>query len=55
MWISNHFSDVDLGVEAVAHLSQHPNIVGMKESGDSVSIFKTKLVKYFLSKVVFSS
>ncbi|KAL7645106.1 UNVERIFIED_CONTAM: hypothetical protein RMT77_003484 [Armadillidium vulgare] len=31
------YTNVDLGVEAVAHLSQHPNIVGMKESGDSVS------------------
>ncbi|KAL7645107.1 UNVERIFIED_CONTAM: hypothetical protein RMT77_003485 [Armadillidium vulgare] len=30
------FTNIDIGVEAVAHLSKHPNIIGIKECSDSI-------------------
>ncbi|RXG51504.1 4-hydroxy-2-oxoglutarate aldolase, mitochondrial [Armadillidium vulgare] len=30
-------ADIDIGVESVAHLAKHPNIIGIKECGDSVN------------------
>ena len=36
---SNLFSVIDLSMDVILELAQHPNIIGIKESGGDVSFF----------------